>query len=109
MDHLFLGFGLCIAADRDETIQQAKDAFCGCIVEEINLEAIIDIQHLSKVYHLYDRPVDRLKEAFSMRHTAIWICSRRIYNIDILSCICRSKLLLYEEDVHRKAAGSSYL
>jgi teichoic acid transport system ATP-binding protein len=32
------------------------------------LEAIIDIQHLSKIYHLYDRPVDRLKEAFSMRH-----------------------------------------
>lgn len=32
------------------------------------MEAIIDIQHLSKIYHLYDRPVDRLKEAFSMRH-----------------------------------------
>ena len=31
------------------------------------MEAIIDIKHLSKVYHLYNRPVDRLKEVLSLR------------------------------------------
>lgn len=31
------------------------------------MEAIIDIKHLRKVYHLYDRPVDRLKEVLSLR------------------------------------------
>lgn len=38
------------------------------------METIIDIKHLSKVYHLYDRPVDRLKEVLSL--------SRRCFHRD---------------------------
>lgn len=32
------------------------------------METIIDIQHLNKVYHLYDKPIDRLKEVMSLTH-----------------------------------------
>lgn len=38
-----------------------------CCREE-NVETIIDINHLSKVYSLYDKPVDRLKEVISFSH-----------------------------------------
>jgi teichoic acid transport system ATP-binding protein len=32
------------------------------------LETIIDIKHLNKVYNLYDKPIDRLKEVLSPTH-----------------------------------------
>lgn len=36
--------------------------------DQITDETMIEIRNLSKIYHLYDRPVDRLKEALSIRH-----------------------------------------
>mgnify|MGYP003199421964 FL=1 len=32
------------------------------------METIIDIKHLNKVYNLYDKPIDRLKEVLSPTH-----------------------------------------
>ena len=36
--------------------------------ENITEDIMIEINHLSKVYHLYDKPIDRLKEALSLTH-----------------------------------------
>ena len=36
--------------------------------ENISEDVMIEINHLSKVYHLYDKPIDRLKEALSFTH-----------------------------------------
>lgn len=32
------------------------------------METIIDIKHLNKIYNLYDKPIDRLKEGLSLSH-----------------------------------------
>lgn len=36
--------------------------------DQITDETMIEIKNLSKVYHLYERPVDRLREVLSIRH-----------------------------------------
>lgn len=58
------------------------------------METIIDIKHLSKVYHLYDRPVDRLKEVFSLRrksfhreHNALKDISLRVQKGDCVGIV----------------------
>lgn len=33
-----------------------------------SVETIIDIKHLNKIYNLYDKPIDRLKEGLSLSH-----------------------------------------
>lgn len=43
------------------------------------METIIDIKHLNKVYNLYDKPIDRLKEVLSPTHKC---CHREHYALN---------------------------
>lgn len=47
------------------------------------METIIEIKHLSKVYNLYDKPVDRLKEVFSIRHKSFHKEHRALNDISL--------------------------
>ncbi len=62
-DYLFLdGYGSDFC-DRWINIQKTQTSFCGCVVMDNNIA--IKVQGLTKIYHLYDKPQDRLKEALN--------------------------------------------
>src|SRR5699024_3031780 len=47
--------------------QKDEASFCRCTVRRKNMSEIaIAVNHLNKIYRLYDKPVDRLKESLGL-------------------------------------------
>ncbi len=58
----------------------------GSKYDEITDKVMVEIDHLSKVYHLYDKPIDRLKEAVSLTRKCYY---REYYALKDLSLVIR--------------------
>ena len=67
LDHLLLDHNSTCIRTWNKDIQKTQDAFCRCTVESekrfMSEEIAIRINDVSKLYKLYDKPTDRLKES----------------------------------------------
>ena len=69
---LLLGFCAYGRTNQFQSVQAPPGSFLRCIIggwnEHRNTETVISINHVSKVYKLFEKPMDRLKESLSLTH-----------------------------------------
>ena len=67
-DDIFLAYKFKSVFYRSDNFQKIKTAFCWCFIRERRKmsKIAISVKNLTKIYKLYDKPIDRLKETLSI-------------------------------------------